>query len=287
MTKRGSIEVSEVQQRRDAWFSRRRRYVRQATRGWRQLDPVDRAHLDEYPYPYYAYSVLVSCMQARMLGHEAVTVIEFGVAGGNGLVALERAAGEIGDQLGVHVDVLGFDNAEGMPPSEEPEDMIYWYRPGAFEMDTVRLRAKLSRARLFLGRVEETISEATASLRGPIGFCSLDLDYYSATTQALKVFDAPHETRLPRVLLYADDIFGWYDLNIMGASVGEERAFAEFNADHKDLRIDAVRGLRHKRPVPAMWNEKMFALHDLTHPGYDTPINPVSADQRAALLSLQ
>ena len=89
------------------------------------------------------------------------------------------------------------------------------------------------------------------------------------------------------MLLYADDIFGYHDLNIVGANVGEERAFAEFNATHDDMAICPVSGLRHKRPVPAMWNDKMFALHDLAHPQYNTSINPANADQSADLLRLR
>jgi hypothetical protein len=68
------------------------------------LGVPDRAYLDRFPYPHYAYGVFVACLQARMLNFPRITVIEFGVAGRNGLVALEMAAREIGGALSVEVD---------------------------------------------------------------------------------------------------------------------------------------------------------------------------------------
>lgn len=281
------MDVGEIQGSRTAWFSRRKRLVWRATRRFRSLDSVQRVHLDDYVYPHYAYGVLVSCMQARMLGFDRVTVIEFGVAGGNGLVALESASAEIGPQVGVTVDVLGFDTGEGMPSSDDPKDVVYWFRPAAFKMDVARLQRRLTTARLVLGRIEDTVAEATRELDGPIGFCALDMDYYSATVSALSIFDADQSTRLPRVLLYADDIFGYHDLNVMSTDVGEERAIADFNESHDRIRIGSIRGLRHKRPIPAMWNDKMFALHDFDHPLYNEPINPATLDQAEAMLHLR
>jgi len=270
------MEVIEAQRRKNLWFSRRRRLLLKVVQKFWTPSVIDRVHLDYFPYPHYAYGVYVSCMQARMLGHSVTTVIEFGVAGGNGLIALENAALQIGSALDVEVDVLGFDNGEGMPPSSDVRDMVYWYRPTAFKMDFPRLKERLKKARLFIGLIHETVVEATRNLRGPIGFCSFDMDYYTATADALRIFDAPSETRQPRVMIYADDIFGVHDLNIVCSSVGEERAFADFNATHPDLKIQTVRGLRHKRPVVAKWNDQMFALHDFAHPFYNTPINPAS-----------
>jgi hypothetical protein len=66
------VEIAQVQQQRDAWFSRRKRLVWAATRRFRPLGPLDRVHVDNHPYPHYAYGVLVSCMMAKMLGHDCV-----------------------------------------------------------------------------------------------------------------------------------------------------------------------------------------------------------------------
>jgi hypothetical protein len=46
---------------------------------------------------------------AKALGIKRVSVIEFGVAGGNGLVALDRIAEKVEQALGIDIDVYGFD----------------------------------------------------------------------------------------------------------------------------------------------------------------------------------
>src|SRR4051812_6870835 len=68
-----------------------------------------------FPYPHYAYGVYWSAFLARQLGVPRISVIEFGVAGGRGLVALENASAEIERELGVGIDVYGFDSGGGMP----------------------------------------------------------------------------------------------------------------------------------------------------------------------------
>ena len=252
------------------------------------LGVVDRVYLDKFPYPHYAYGVFVACLQARMFGLARTTVIEFGVAGGNGLVALETAAQEIGRTLSIEVNAIGVDcGNSGMPESKDFRDMIYWFRPGSFRMDEAKLRARLGSARLIVGNVEDTIPNLLKDLRGPIGFCSFDMDYFSSTASALRIFDAEEATRMPRVLIYADDVFGYHDLNIMCDEVGEEYAFLEFNRDHPLKHILPIRGLKYKRPRPAAWNEKMYALHDFSHSKYNDCVNPAESDETTQLHALR
>jgi hypothetical protein len=153
-------------------------------------------------------------------------------------------------------------------------------------MDETKLRQRIKRAQLVIGNIEETLPILLSKLDAPIGFCSLDVDYYSSTISALRIFAGPTKNWLPRTLIYADDIFGFDDMNIMGECVGEEAAFAEFNERAVHMQICPIRGLRHKRPRPAMWNEKMYALHDFSHPEYNKPINPLSPSELSGLLSL-
>ena len=49
---------------------------------------------------------------------------------------------------------------------------------------------------------------AATGIKHPVGFVAFDLDYYSSTVAALKIFDGPHETHLPRVHCYFDDLAG-------------------------------------------------------------------------------
>lgn len=252
------------------------------------LSTVEKVHLDKFSYPHYAYGIYVACLQARMLSVPRITALEFGVAGGNGLVAMEAAATEIGSWLGVEVDVIGVDQGSaGLPDSSDPRDMVYWFKPGAYAMDEAKLRARLSRAELVLGDINRTLPDLLSRIQAPVGFCSLDMDYYTSTCAALRLFEATPAKWLPRVVLYADDIFGFDDLNIMGRDVGEELAFADFNARNPSRKISVIRGLAHKRPRPAAWNEKMFALHDFSHPRHNECINPLADAELARLLSLR
>ena len=53
---------------------------------------------------------------ASALNLPGFTSIEFGVAGGNGLVAMEQHAARLSSEMGLTIDVVGFDLAVGLPP---------------------------------------------------------------------------------------------------------------------------------------------------------------------------
>src|SRR5215207_985617 len=46
--------------------------------------------------PHYGYGLLKAAELARRLGYARISAIEFGVAGGNGLLSLERHAARVG-----------------------------------------------------------------------------------------------------------------------------------------------------------------------------------------------
>jgi hypothetical protein len=174
----------------------------------------------------YTWSVLHAASIALRTGRPRVGVAEFGVAGGNGLVALELAAAAVEDELGVGIDVYGFDTGSGLPPPRDHRDAPFIMDGGDFPMDLDLLRSRLSRAELVLGDVSETIPEFLASERAPLGFISFDLDYYSSTRDALLIMRGEPGPLLPRVLCYFDDTHGypWGDFN------GARLAIEEYNA---------------------------------------------------------
>src|SRR5213075_2807982 len=55
-------------------------------------------------YPNYLWGTLSAAAVAAALGYERISVIEFGVAGGNGLVALESCARQAAELSGVAID---------------------------------------------------------------------------------------------------------------------------------------------------------------------------------------
>ncbi len=227
-------------------------------------DAVDR--------PHYAYGIYQAAYMAKHLGIPRISSIEFGVAGGNGLVAMEDVAAQVTGETGVAVEVYGFDTGKGMPEPVDHRDLPYVWQPGDFPMDVERLRARLRSAKLVLGDVAETVAGFIDEHDpAPVGFVAFDLDYWSSTVAALRLFDNPVERLLPRVFCYMDDVIG-SDVEIHCEFVGELLAIREFNDAHEHVKLAPINGLAHKRPVPSIWNDQIWVLHAFGHPQYSTYI---------------
>ena len=217
--------------------------------------------------PQYLWPVLHATHAAAALGIPRIAALEFGVAGGNGLLALEDAATTATSFSGTEVEIFGFDTGAGMPASADPRDSPWLIEPAYFTMDEAALRARLRRAQLVLGPVAETTPGWTGTDHAPIGFISFDLDYYSSTMAAFGVLEGDPEGLLPRVLCYFDDLFGygWTEFT------GELEAIAEFNATHRDRKIAKIHGLRYELPhteFHEQWHEKLYVVHVFDHPRY-------------------
>ncbi|MBX3384984.1 MAG: hypothetical protein KF768_00270 [Phycisphaeraceae bacterium] len=247
-----------------------------------------RLDFDAIERPHYGYGVWQAATQARALGVNRISVYEFGVAGGAGLMCLERVAEDVERETGVRIDVYGFDTGKGMPPPTDPRDLPFAWTTGLFRMRPKRLREKLTRAKLILGNVTNTVPKFLyRQYPAPIGFVSIDVDYYTSTVDALRLLDATAEFLLPRVFIYLDDVIG-DDLETHCEWVGELAAVREFNDAHAQRKIGRINGLRHKRIIPAPWNDVMYVLHAFDHPRYNAYINtskwpaPTAASNAAA-----
>ncbi len=234
---------------------------------------TEKLRYDALPRANYAYGTYYAALQARALNIPKISTIEFGVAGGSGLVELENIAFEVEKETGVVVDVYGFDTGSGMPQPKDYRDMPYVWQPGFFKMDVAALQARLKKAQLVLGDVEETIGEFVKEKPAPIGFISFDLDYYYSTVEALKLCEQDSEFFLPRVYCYLDDIIG-DDFEIHNHFTGELLAIDEFNQRHEKRKIDKINALRYKRMLWSPWVEQMYVFHIFDHPHYCTYVNP-------------
>ncbi len=215
----------------------------------------------------YLWPLLHAAHVARALALPKISAVEFGVAGGNGLVALEGAATAATELSGTEVEVFGFDTGSGMPVPTDHRDAPWLIEPAYFAMDVAALRARLSRARLVLGPVADTVPEWSAASHPPIGFVAFDLDYYSATVDALRVLEGDAERLLPRVPCYFDDLFGYGWTEFMGVHA----AIDEFNASHERRKIGKIHGLRFELPAEEFqlpWHEKLYVAHLFDHPSY-------------------
>ena len=88
----------------------------------------------------YGWGVLQGAGLAHTLGVPRVSVCEFGVAGGRGLLALERIAARVSALSGVQVEVFGFDTGTGLTTAIDHRDVPNMLWEGRFPMDHEALR---------------------------------------------------------------------------------------------------------------------------------------------------
>jgi len=161
--------------------------------------------------------------------------------------------------------VFGFDSGTGMPPPRDARDHPEYYLAGDFPMeDRAALSARLPAfARLVIGDVMQTVSDIAVELRAaPLGFVSMDVDYYWSTVEALRIFTHPPECYLPTVDLYLDDLM----FEGHSPAGGELLAVAEFNAANERRKIFAHRMLAEKRLFRrGDWIAHMHTFHVLDH----------------------
>lgn len=219
--------------------------------------------------PHYAWCLHYAAQQAKSLGLRAMTVVELGVAGGNGLLCLCDHAAQIRKELGIEVHLVGFDSGGGLPTTSDVRDLHYLWPAGSFEMDRAALAHRLAgRAEIIFGNVAETVPNWLPPVEAPLGCVMFDLDLYSSTRDALPLLTKTNV--LPRIWCYFDDISGFPDMELTDF-IGEGAAVREFN-EHPSRSIlrDNVSPARiFAAQMPEMWHRKMYIYHRLSHPLYD------------------
>lgn len=226
-----------------------------------------RADVGAVDRPPYAHIVLNAARLAQKLGIPRISVIEFGVAGGNGLVSLERHAEAVEELLGVKVEIYGFDTGKGLPAPTDYRDLPYHWKAGFFEMDEPALRSRLKRSTLVLGNVEETAANFFKEHRpAPIGAIVYDFDFYSSTAVALQMLKAGDAFYLPRVFCYFDDVMG-DEAELYNDYTGERLAIHEFNAGSETIKLGIPYYLRGRRAQT--WHEQIWIGHFFQHPRYN------------------
>jgi hypothetical protein len=216
----------------------------------------------------YLWGALHGACLAKRLGFGSASLIEFGVAGGNGLIALDLIAERIERHLGMRISVYGFDTGKGLPAPTDVRDCPNLYAQGTYPMDVDKLRSRLHRAELVLGMVEETVPLFVSTYKpAPVAFVSVDLDLYTSTKQALRLFEADTSMLLPRVHCYFDDInaLTFAEFN------GERLAISEFNQEHQLRKISPMYVLRYyvpRRCADEPWVHRFYMAHILDHELY-------------------
>src|SRR5207245_1962589 len=87
--------------------------------------------------PPYLWGVLHAARQAQREGHKRVAAIEFGVAEGYGLLALQRHAATVARETSIETQVFGFDTGHGLSEGTgDYRDHPDVWRAGDYPMDT-------------------------------------------------------------------------------------------------------------------------------------------------------
>jgi hypothetical protein len=220
--------------------------------------------------PMYIWGVVQGAALGKILAMDRVSVIEFGVAGGMGLLLLQCIAEFVESNLDIGIDVYGFDTGTGLPKPQDYRDQPNMWFEGQLPMKKEQLQSHLRRASLKLGLVKDTVPAFLEETPAPVAFVSFDLDIYSSTRDALAIFEAQPERLLPRVICYFDDIIG----HTYSDYTGERLAISEFNCMHTMRKLSPVHGLRYFVPGrysrDFYWDLFYFA-HFFDHPLYNKP----------------
>ena len=90
----------------------------------------------------------------------------------------------------------------------------------------------------------------------PLGFISMDVDFYSSTVDALRILTRADVRRLSRVAMYFDDVSAHYNHRFGG----ELLAIEEFNEASSHVKIDPWRGASRRAPLSeASWLDAMYS----------------------------
>lgn len=222
--------------------------------------------------PHNAWAILFAADQAKQLGLDGITVVEFGVAAGTGLMNMASIAERVSTLIGVSIDVVGFDSGVGMPAPVDYRDHPDLYSTGDFPMSSEHLVKSLPQnARLILGPIDSSIVDFAGALspKMPVGYAVVDVDYYSSTVDCLSLFSSVSPNLfLPMTALYLDDVYAFEH----NTRCGELLAIEEFNHRNPLRLIEKSSFLKNKRVFSrAQWIDQIYLLHLLDHDVRNNP----------------
>jgi hypothetical protein len=210
----------------------------------------------------YLCGSIIGALQAKKLGLRKIYLIEFGVATGGGFRSLVAVGDLIRSHFDIGVEVVGFDNRDGLPAITDYRDHPEIWSSTQFAMDDLFDGlddfAKANGARLIIGDIADTLPaflrdmNASEGNGAALAFCSIDVDLYSSTVPITAFLEQVEASRLlPATVLYVDDVFvNW----TYSRFAGEGLAIDEFNNRNDRRKIE----LKHK-------GHKLFALHAFDH----------------------
>ncbi len=183
--------------------------------------------------PHYETILLEASLEAKKLGYDEITILELGVAGGNGIISLEKYSKNIEKKLKIKINIFGFDTGKGLPDTNLKEDVPFIWKKGQFKIDKDKLEKKI-KSKIYFGDIKETIKDFAKINPKNISAIFFDLDLYSSTKSFLENIEIWGSFTTPRVYCYFDDLFHH---NYISNFNGELLAIKEFNNVNKNFKI--------------------------------------------------
>lgn len=187
------------------------------------------------------------------------------MANGAGLMNMSKISKKVTKVTGVEFEIYGFDTGSGMPLPTSYKDHPELYKVGDYPMDMVNLKSKLDHnVQLIIGNVNQTVKNFNENIiTCPIGFISLDVDYYSSSVEALSILDSiSADLLLPCTFLYVDDI----EEDTHNSICGELGAIDFVNKKNSNFFIEKNVNIRWNRVFKnAKWIDKIFYIHNFKH----------------------
>lgn len=217
--------------------------------------------------PPYAYCLYHAAILAKKLKHKTFSVIEFGVAGGNGMNFIEKFSEKISKELDINIEIYGFTLEKGLSNPVDYRDLPYWFSSGYFSTNKDKLLKKLKSSKIIFGDVKETTKNFFDAYKAaPLGVVFNDLDYYSSTINSFNIFSSDQKNYLPRIFCYFDDIIG-NEIEMYGEFNGELAAIKKFNSDNLNKKFSLNQNLIATLNEP--WRYQIYYYHDFMHPQYN------------------
>lgn len=213
----------------------------------------------------FAFPILHAADVANQHGVSKVTILEFGVADGAGLRNMCALAARTTKATGIKFDVVGFDRIGGLPAPMDHRDHPEVWPEGEFTNDMEAVARSLPpNGHLIVGDIKDTVAPFLQEIdpAAPIGFISIDVDYYSSAKACLDVLLGPSTKYLPTVSVYLDDI----GVETANPWCGELLAVEEFNGENELRKIAPFSFLSHRRLFKNVdWIDQMYTAHIFDH----------------------
>lgn len=216
--------------------------------------------------PHHAYGIMQAALNAQKQGLQSITILEFGVANGAGLMNMIAIAKRVEKETKIKINIYGFDTGKGMPKPIDYKDHPEIYNEGDYPMNKEALeQAVKNNAQIFYGEIKDTLNEFKTVLdeTSPIGFISIDVDYYSSTMDVFKILAIEPTLFLPLTYLFFDDIA----LPHHNSKCGELLAIDEFNKTQALRQIEHHTFFENTRIFKNQdWIKQLYFYHVLDHP---------------------